>query len=77
MLPTGNIIKSRELCEKRVTECCRVVQSTAIAMGVVPFLDNDFSNLQLNYQTPKAGVTGSTNCYAIGDAAATAAKPAG
>ena len=34
------------LCENCVTECCTVVQSTAIAMGEPPVSANNFSYLQ-------------------------------
>ena len=34
---TGVIRSKPRLCEICVTECCTVVQSTAIAMGAVPF----------------------------------------
>ena len=74
MLPTGNIAESAELCEKRVTECCTVVQSTAKAMGAVPIQDNDFSKLRMNWRTPKAGVTGSNP---VGRASKQKGVPAG
>jgi len=34
------------LCEICVTECCAVVQSTAIAMGVPPVSINNINHLQ-------------------------------
>jgi hypothetical protein len=34
------------MCEICVTECCTVVQSTAIAMGVLPVSINKISYLQ-------------------------------
>jgi hypothetical protein len=46
-------------CEICVTECCTVVQSTAIAMDVPPVSINSFSYLQTKWRIPKAGVTGS------------------
>src|SRR5210317_829098 len=59
MLPVGNILKSWGLCEICVTECCTVVQSTAIAMGELPVNINNIRYLQTKWRTPKAGVTGS------------------
>jgi hypothetical protein len=39
-----------------VTECCTVVQSTAIAMDVPPVSINNIRYLQTKWRTPKAGV---------------------
>ena len=51
------------LCENCVTECCTVVMSTAIAMGVLPVSINSFSYLQSKWRTPKAGVAFSSSRF--------------
>ena len=39
-----------------MTELCTVVMCAALAMDVPPFSINNFSYLQMNVRTPKAGV---------------------